>query len=971
MRAVRDRPSGSRLRTLFLVLLGVLFVLFLSASGTARLYTDYLWFDNLQLGSVWGTIIGTKVVLGAVFTLIFFAILWVNLYLADRFAPEFRPESPEEDLIERYHQLVDGHANRIRVLVAATFALVAGANTSSNWRMWILFRNGGEFGYEDPLHGRDAGFYVFRLPFWTFLVDWFFFALVFAVIVALIAHYLNGGIRASGPAGRATSAVKIHLSVILAMLALLRAVAYYFDRFELVNARRGTYDGALATDVEVQLPALNLLMLISVFGAALFVVNIWRKGWGLPLVAIGLWTVVHVVAAGIYPALFQRLRIEPVESVRELTYIGDNQAATRFAYGLDSESLTTLDYTYSTSLTNEDVTSAEDIIDNVSLVDQSLTAEAFAVTQAEVSNYKFPNQLDIDRYMVDGELKPVVLAVRNLNLDGIDEGWERQHVSFTHGYGVAVAAADRTAPGGLPDYLVEGIGPALRVDEGLNETLEQPQVYFAEDLGGYAIVGASRDEVDYVGEGQEATSFRYDGDGGVPMGSFIRRLAFSLRFQSLDPLISNFIQDETAVIYRRDVEDRVAELAPFLEFDSDPYPVLADGRVFWVVDAYTTTNNFPYSQKVDTNSLSSTADLASGYNYVRNSVKAIVDGYNGDVSFYVVDEQDPIAGAYMSAFPDLFSPASEIPSSLSNHLRYPADIFKVQTDMWATYQVDDPVQFLEGALAWKVAAQPTTEAGDGETTTSTRPMEPQYRTTRLPGESETEFILQRAFVPASSGTTGGRPELTGILVARSDPENYGQLLLYSPPRGTVAAPDLVDSEIRKESDISAFITLRAAQGSRVRFGEMQMVLLDETVLYVRPLYIQAEGTVAVPQLDQVIVVSDSRIAMEPTLDEAIAAVTSDGDAPPAPGTTEADEADDQPATTPGTDSPVIGEDLSDLSVAELVQKADELLELADLAEAAGDPDGAADLRRESREALDRLSQLLGIEPSTAPTSGEA
>ncbi len=963
MRAVRDRPNGSRLRTLLLVLLGVLFVLFLSASGTARLYTDFLWFQNLELSSVWTTIIGTKLVLGAIFTLIFFAIFWVNLYLADRFAPEFRPESPEEDLIERYHQLVDGHANRIRVTVAAVFAIVAGVDTSSNWQMWILFRNGGEFGYEDPLHGRDAGFYVFRLPFWTFLVDWFFFALVFAVVVALIAHYLNGGIRASGPNGKATSAVKIHLSGILALLALLRAVAYYLDRFELVNARRGTYDGALATDVEVQLPALNLLMLISVFGAALFVINIWRKGWALPVVAIGLWTVVHLVAAGIYPALFQRLRVEPVESVRELTYIGDNQAATLFAYGLDNSSLTTIDYAYSSELTTADVEAAADVIDDVSLVDQELTAEAFAVTQAEVSNYKFPDQLDIDRYEIDGEIQPVVLAVRNLNLDGIGEGWEREHVSFTHGYGVAVAAGDQTAPGGLPDYLVEGIGPFLRIDEGLDETLDQPQVYFAEDLGGYAIVGASRDEVNYVGDGLEGTSFRYDGDGGVPMGSMIRRLAFSLRFQSLDPLISNFIQDETAVIYRRDIEDRVAELAPFLEFDSDPYPVLAEGRVFWVVDAYTTTNNFPYSQKVDTD-LAASADLASGYNYVRNSVKVVVDGYDGDVQFYVIDEDDPIIDAYVSAFPDLFSSADEIPQFLTDHLRYPSDIFEVQSDMWATYQVKDPVQFLEGALAWKVAAQPTTEAGDGEANTNSQPMEPQYRTTRLPGETETEFILQRGFVPVSSGASG-RPELTGILVARSTPENYGQLLLYNPPRGTVFGPALVDSEIRKESDISAFITLRAAQGSRVRFGEMQMVLLDTTVLYVRPLYIQAESTVAVPQLDQVIVMNGSRIAMRPTLDEAIAAVTTDGGEtttaePDAPD----DDAEDDPPISNNAD-------LEDLSVAELVQQADGLLDLADRAEAEGDTETAATLRREASAALERLQEVLGIEPDSSPISGDA
>jgi uncharacterized protein len=969
MRPVRDVTKSKRVRALVLLSLGALLVLFLSASGIAQIYTDWLWFSHLNLGSVWSKILGTQILMVVVFTTIFFLILWGNLYLADRLAPSVRPDSPEEDLIERYHQLVGPHTGKIRLAVAAVFALVAGVNTAGQWETWLLFNNGESFGWVDPLFNKDASYYVFRLPFWTFLIDWFFAALVFALLVSLIAHYLNGGIRAALPsAQRVSGRVKVHVSALLAVLAGLRAAAYWLDRFELVNSKRGVFDGALATDVEVQLPALNLLALISIFGGVLFVVNIWRRGWGLPVVAVGLWAVSHLVVGGIYPSLYQRLRVVPEQSTREQDYITSNIDASRFAYGLDAEHLTRETYSYDDELTMEDVANSAEILDDVALVDATLATENFTRSQGERQVYSFSPRLDIDRYRIDGDLEPVVLSVRGLNLDGVVPGWENQHIAFTHGYGAAVAAGDRVDRGGQPDYLVSGVGPVV-VEEGFEASLSQPQVYFSEGFGGYAIVGASRDEVDFPSDDGLAP-YRYDGEGAVPIGSFFRRLAFALRFQQLDPLISNFVTDESQVIYNRDIESRVRQLAPFLDFDSDPYPVLIDNRVKWVIDGYTTTDKFPYAQSVDTRSVLAGADLRTGYNYVRNSVKAVVDGYDGTVTFYVIDSDDPLIAAWAKSFPDLFTPADEIPAELEAHFRYPVDIFNVQSDMWATYQVSNPVQFLQGDLAWSVATQPTTNASGEETTSgNANPMVPQYRVTVLPGGTEQEFIVQRAFVPRSgSDSSTERPELTSVLVARSSPGHYGELIMYDLPSGQVPAPDLVNSDIQKESAISEYITPLDLQGSTVLFGEMQMVLLADTVLYVRPLYVEAQGNTAVPELNRIIAVNGERIAMAETLAEAVAGVTVDGTASVVnrPPTTN----DSDPA--PDVEQPLPNTNFGDMSIAELISSADELLARAQTAADNGNETEAEELRSEARAALERASELLGIElRSPVSDAGEA
>ncbi len=960
----RGTLQPSRFRSFLLAGMGVFFVLFLSASGIAKLYTDWWWFQSVGQVDVWSKILFTKIALATVFSLVFFLLVWINLYLADRVAPPFRALTPEDDLLERYHAMVGNHTGRLRIMVAGAFALIVGLNTSQHWETWLLFRNGGDFGVADPLFNKDAGFYVFRLPFWTFLVGWVFAALIFTLMLSMAAHYLNGGIRASASKNRVSGAVKLHLSVLLALLALTRSVAYYLDRFQLVNAQRGSYDGALATDVQVQLPALNLLAIISLFGASLFVANIRRKGWGLPVVALVVWMVSHVVVGGMLPALYQRFRVEVEESAREKGFIGDNIAATRFAYGLDSSNLTTETFDYSAGLSAEVVADNQEILDDVTILDRELADAPFKRVEGDLQAFDFAEVLDVDRYEIGGQLEPVVLGVRELDLSSFGR-WETRHIAMTHGYGVAVAAANEVDDG-LPDFLVSGVGNDQTLGEGFEGQLSQPQIYYSEGLEGYAVVGASRDEVDYPRVPE--VPFRYDGEGGVKIDSIFRKTMFSLRFQQYQPMISPFLGSDTKVIYNRDINLRVRELAPFLDFDSDPYPVLADGGVFWVIDAYTTTNRFPYSQQVQTDSFRESADLRGGFNYVRNSVKAVVDAYNGDVTLYVVDAEDPIAAAYQKAFPDLFTPASEAPASLAEHFRYPTDLFKVQTDMWGRYQVDEPIQFLEGALAWQIARAPDKDASLKADQTvvqvspsQSRPMEPQYRTTRLPGSDRTEFVLQRAFEPRSESADNARPELRSVLVARSDAPHYGELVQYLLPVGQVLAPELVDSAIRSDSDISGYITPLDLSGSSVLFGEMQLVMIGDTVLYVRPLYVKADAKTAPPELARIIVFNGNTVAMAPTLDGAIAELTG-GTVPSEPV-----------APVAPVDPPDPGDvNLDGLSVAELIGLADRWLAEAEKAEVAGDVELAAELRTRARQALDKLSDVLGVEPAVPiKDSGDA
>ena len=496
---------------------------------------------------------------------------------------------------------------------------------------------------------RDS--FVFRLPFLTWVVGWLFTALFVVLVLTLAMHYLSGGIRIQSADERVTPQVKAHVSMLLGAMAVVRAIAYWLDRYELAYSTDGRFAGLSFTDVEARLPVLNLLILIALLSTVLFMVNIRRRGWGLPAVAVGLWALVSIVMGGIYPLAIQRLRVDPVETTREAPFIERNIQATKDGFGLLNIAQRTFEY--DEQLTGADVQGNADNLAAVPLLDPAISADTFGLEQVERDFFRFDNQkVDVDRYFINGQVTPVLIGARELNQAGVEGGWESQVLSFTHGNGVVIAPSNNVE-GSLPVFLVGDVPVDNEIPDDIS--LEQPRIYYGENMGNYAIVDTDREEVDSIESGARVP-FNYDGIGGVDAGGFWRRSMFALRFQSLDVLISDFVRDDSRFIWNRGILDRVRKVAPFIEFDHNPYPVVMDDGVFWVVDGYTTTSNFPYAQPRNGIGLDNGSGLRRNFNYVRNSVKAVVDAYNGTVDLYIVDENDPIIQAWDQAFPDVLQP---------------------------------------------------------------------------------------------------------------------------------------------------------------------------------------------------------------------------------------------------------------------------------------------------------------------------
>ncbi len=986
LRRRRGLPRSARVALILLAV--VAFVLFLSSLGLARLWTDYLWFVALGEGQVWTTVFFTKVGLAAVFTAIFFAGMWLNLYMADRVAPVFRPAGPEELVLGRYHDAVGDRTVLVRSGVSGLLALMVGASAASQWQNWLLFNNAVDFGIDDAQFGRDVGFYVFRLPFWSYVVDWSFRALVVMLLFTIGAHYINGGIRLQTTGQMVRPAVKAHVSVLLALLALIKAVDYYLARFDLTLSRRGVVDGATSTDVNASLPSINLLLLVALLAFVVFLVNIRIRGWVFPAAVVVLWAFAAVVMGAIYPAVYQRLRVEPEESAREAQFIARNIEATRDAFGLAVE---TEPFPYTAELTASDIRNNEATIRNIRLLDPSIVQDTFERLEAERAFYEFVD-LDVDRYQIDGRTTQVIIAARTVQPGDIgDQSWENETLAYTHGYGVALSPANGVDASGRPDFLIEGVPQENRLDV----VLDRPQLYVGEQLGGYAIVGATRPEIDFVSDAGDQVTSRYDGDGGVRLGGLFRRLAFSLRFGDINPLVSGQLDSESRVLYNRDIRGRVEALAPFLHFDSDPYPVIHEGRIVYMVDGYTTTDRYPYSQRADTDSVPRNSGLAHGFNYVRGAVKAVVDGYDGNVDFYVINPDDPIIQAWSRAFPDLFTDFSEMPANLIDHLRYPEDLFRVQTNMWARYHVGDPDEFYAGERSnfWEVAQDPG-EAVRGGPTTSTSAttgtpdptiptdlgrIDPYYVLLKLPGEADEEFVVLRSFVPVSGDSE--RPELTAFMVARSDPQRYGELLVYEMPGTQVDGPLNVNSNILTEETIADRITQLNQQGSQVRLGNLLLLPIENSIVYVRPLYVQADADTAIPELKAVIVVHDDQVVIDATLSGALEqlfgvapeTLQEEPDEPldGAPTTDPTEPPADDGATEP---SPPVDADPLEVpdDVRSLLDEAASLFEQADAALRDGDLGAYQDLTARAADLIERAVGILDDEtPTTSSDSIDA
>jgi uncharacterized membrane protein (UPF0182 family) len=922
-------PPGRRQRRRFLVI-GAIVVFLLAASTLSRVYTDVLWFQEVGFESVLWKSIGTQVVVGAVVAVVVAAVVWVNLLIAARVAPAYGTFGfggrQGIDPLQRYREMLTPYLRWLRPLVAVAIGILAGIGASAAWRTVLLWVNRVPFGQEDPEFGRDIAFYVFDLPFFRIGLDLAWFAVIAALLVTIAAHALHGSFRPQLGLAGVTPGALAHVSVLFGLMALVKAAQYYLGTFGLSFSERGVVTGASYTDVNAHLHALRLLAIISVVSAILFIVNIRVRRVSLPLAAVGIWALTSFLAGFAWPSLVQRFSVEPQELQREREYIARNIEATRAGFGLQDvdERL----FPATTDLSADGIEGASNILANVRLWDPDKLGEAYEQLQAIRLYYRFPD-VDIDRYEIDGETRQVLLAPREISLDQLpagSRGWQNEHLQYTHGYGVVASLANSIGSGGQPDFLVSDL-PGT-VEAGAEDLgLDQPRIYYGEgfDAAEYSIVNSGQAEVDYP-DADGLVRFNYGGAGGIELSSILRRIAFAMREGDPNIVLSDLIESDSRILFYRNVRDRVRRAAPFLSFDSDPYAASVDGRLLWIMDGYTSTPWYPYSQRFDAG-LSVTEPEADGtlegnVNYVRNSVKVVVDAYDGTMKFYVVDESDPLIRAWRTAFPALFTDEEPSPDLLA-HFRYPEDLFNLQSEVYRTYHMDQPDDFFAKEDAWDLPDRPAT-----------------YLLTELPGETDEEFVLTRAATPR------GKKNMVSLLVGRSDPEAYGELVtLTFPAQNPPNGPQQVESLISQDEEVSQTETLLGQEGSDTEFGSLVILPIEDSILYVRPLFVTATD-LGIPELKKVAIVLGEEVAFEDTFDEALAELFDlelpDPDAPEEP---EEPEEPDEPEEPAGPGGPV------DEDLARLVAEAGRVYEQAQDALAAGDFE-------EYGRLIERLGRLL-------------
>lgn len=828
------RPS--RGRVLVSVIVGLVLLLAFSARGLSSFYVNVLWFNGVGYSDVYWGILRSKAELALIFTLGCFAFLWLNLLIADKVAPLSLPNTPEDQTVMRIREATAKSRGKLRIALAVLIGLMLGLPASAQWQDWLMFRHRQAFANGDPLYKANVGFYVFRLPFAQFVVTWAFGALVLVTIIVTAFHFINGSIRPQDRVQRVSPQAKVHLSVLIAGGTLLRAANYWLSKYELTSSERGVVRGALYTDVNAQLPALNLMILVSLAVTGLLMWNIRQRGWRLPTIAVGLWVVVALVAGTVYPAVIQRFVVQPNVSTREIPYIQRNIEATKTALGISNVERSDASFS---EISTDDVTADDAALRDVRQLDPVQMRDRFSLDQGLTSFYRVTD-LDVDRYAIDGRIQQVLVAARELNPSGIpNRTWVSRHLIYTHGCGVIAAPASVATDDGRPSYV------DLKV--------EKPQIYFGDGLDGYAVVKTSQQEQACPDTAKSA----YTAEGGIRFNGVIRKLALAVNFGEFNLFGSSLITDNSEILLERDVRSRVKKIAPFLHFDADPYPVVVDGNIQWVIDAFTTTNRYPYAQTANTSQLGADSGLNHTFNYVRNSVKAVVDAYSGKVTLYVMDTKDPIIRMWASAFPKMFAKKSQVPPALAAHFRYPEDLFRVQTNVFGRYQFDDATLFFNRDAAWSVAQAPATEpegsnVGGGVTSgtdattaadsidatdSTTQRFSPYYSIFHAPG-SETdigEFSMVRPFVPYSADDS--RKELRSLMVVSSDPKSYGKITVYDVKTPLPPGPATVAAEFESEPTISQTITPLDQRGSRVKYGDLQFVPVGKGLVYLRPLFV--------------------------------------------------------------------------------------------------------------------------------------
>jgi len=869
--------------TLTIGILVVLGVLFTALSG---FYADWLWFKSVDFTSTWSTILGTKIFLFVVTGLFTASVVLANVWIAYKRRPLYVPLAVEADNLERYRSQVEPIRRGLFIGGFLASFYFAGTSGSTLWSSWLLFRNSTEFGVKDPQFNMDISFFAFRLPFWQTLIGWGISTLVLATIASLVVHYLYGGIRLQVQQDRTTLAARVQLSVLLGGIVLLKAVAYWFDRYALALKESKIITGLTFTDVNAVLPAKAILTGIALVCALLFFANIVRRSWVLPAAGTALLVISSVLIAGLYPAAIQNFQVKPSESSKEAPFIQRNIESTRAAY--DLEDVTVTDYQATLSASSGQLANDAATIANIRLMDPNVLSPTFRQLQQIRPYYSFPESLDVDRYTVNGVKRDVVVAVRELNIEGNpSRNWINDHLVYTHGFGFVAAYGNERDADGKPSFTVGDLPPTGTLGKF------EPRVYFGENVPDYSIIGGVKTdepvEFDYPDDaspnGQK--NYTYTGTGGVPVGSFLNKVVFALKYQEQRILLSNLINKDSKILFERNPRDRVAKVAPWLTLDGDPYPALVNGKILWIVDGYTTSAGYPYSRQTSlsnatadaltTNSTSIAAQRNKTVNYIRNSVKATVDAYNGTVTLYEWDQKDPVLKTWSKAFPGAITPKSEISKDLLDHIRYPEDLFRVQRDILSSYHVKTASAFYGGQDFWRVPRDPSTFGANA----SAQP--PYYLTLQLPGAKTPSFSLTTPFVPR-----GGRENLSAFAVVNSDPgPDYGKISVLQLPRNTnIAGPSQVASNFEAKPEVANSLSLLRRGGSDVVLGNLLTLPVGGGLLYVQPVYVRATANAsAYPLLQKVLVSFGDQIGFDDTLKGALDQVFGGNSGTSAGGTT--------------------------------------------------------------------------------------
>jgi len=857
--------------------------LFALGAITTDLYVDWMWFKSLNLQQLFITTLFSKVLLRVVIVLGFFVIFIINFLAARKTLVDLTKNSSPTKIIRLqkpfWEKFLEGRGLIVFfVVISLLLAYIFSAFASDNWMVVQQYLHAGSFGITDPIYGQDIGFYIFKLPFYLLIYNYLMAGIIVSAVAAGIIYLITSPMAFYKKPFSEFNRPKVHLSVLIALFFLLKAWGYKLDTYGLLYSANDILFGAGYTDINARLIGYQTLFVVALICSLGIIINIFVRRLKWVGISVAFLVAASLIFGVFYPAMIQKFRVLPNQFAMEEPFIDYNITYTQKAYGLDN--IKRQNFPAETNLTPADMTKNKDTVKSIRLWDWKPLQQTYSQLQEMRPYYTFKD-VDIDRYMINGEYRQVMLGVRELvqsKLPPQAQTWVNQKLKYTHGYGVAMNPVNEVTGEGLPLFLIKNIPPESTV-EGF--TFSQPEIYFGEETNDYVIVNAKTPEFDYPMGDQNVESM-YQGKSGVQIYSPLRKMMFSLAFGDYKLLLSKDLTDESQILYNRNIHDRVRKVAPFLHYDYDPYPVVSGGKVYWIQDAYTVSNMYPYSEPTE------------GWgNYIRNSVKVVTDAYDGTMTFYVSDSEDPIIKSYQLIFPGIFQPLENMPADLRTHLRYPEDLFQIQSTIYATYHMQNARIFYNKEDKWSLPEE--LFGGQKET------IKPYYTIMRLKDEQNPEYLLMMPFTPDK------RTNMVAWMAARSDGEHYGKLMVYNfPKQKLIYGPMQIESRIDQDGEISKELSLWNQRGSSILRGNLLVIPIEDSLLYVEPLYLQAEQS-KMPELRRVIVVYGERVVMEKNLDEALKKIFGPG----APPVTE----------TPDNPNPDSSSTPESLSITELTAKA--------------------------------------------------